>query len=213
MSSTLSNGESEITLQLLTAVHENSAVTQRTISRDLGIALGLANAYLKRCVKKGLIKVRQVPRNRYAYYLTPKGFAEKSRMTAEYLSQSFSLFRQARAQYSDLLSSCAARGWTRVAFCGAGDLAEIAGLYAPSVKIEVVGVVDRLAADGAVGPLRVFRDVAELGAVDAILVTDLRDPQAAYELAAKRLPAERVLAPKLLGLAANPARATGAPGA
>ena len=94
--------ETEITLGLLNAVHDNSAVTQRTVARELGIALGLANAYLKRCVKKGLIKVSQVPPNRYAYYLTPQGFAEKSRLTAEYLSYSFTFFRRAREQFPSL---------------------------------------------------------------------------------------------------------------
>jgi DNA-binding MarR family transcriptional regulator len=73
-------------LGLLAAVERDSALTQRHLARELGIALGLANAYLRRCTKKGLIKMRQAPLNRYAYYLTPRGFAEKSRLTAEYLS-------------------------------------------------------------------------------------------------------------------------------
>ena len=51
------DSETAITLQLLSAVEENDAVTQRSMAQDLGIALGLANAYLKRCVRKGLIKV------------------------------------------------------------------------------------------------------------------------------------------------------------
>ena len=63
----------QITLGLLNAVDESSSVTQRAVAKELGIALGLVNTYLKRCVKKGLIKVSQVPANRYAYYLTPKG--------------------------------------------------------------------------------------------------------------------------------------------
>ena len=88
------DGEAEITLGLLNAVHENSAMTQRSAAGQLGIALGLANAYLKRCMKKGLIKVQQIPPNRYAYYLTPQGFAEKSRLTAEYLTSSFTFFRR-----------------------------------------------------------------------------------------------------------------------
>ena len=71
-SSDLDN-KAKITLGLLNMVHDNSATSQRSMAGDLGIALGLANAYLKRCVKKGLIKVSQVPANRYAYYLTPKG--------------------------------------------------------------------------------------------------------------------------------------------
>ena len=61
------------------------------------------NAYLKRCVKKGLVKVSGAPARRYAYYLTPQGFAEKSRLTVEYLSSSFSFFRQAREDCSAVL--------------------------------------------------------------------------------------------------------------
>ena len=80
------DGEIGIILGMLSAVERDSNVTQRHLARELGIALGLANAYLKRCAKKGFIKIRQVPLNRYAYYLTPRGFAEKSRLTAEYLS-------------------------------------------------------------------------------------------------------------------------------
>src|ERR1700761_4608464 len=90
------NGDPEIVLGLLTSIERDSRVTQRKLARDLGIALGLANAYLRRCVRKGLVKVSQVPLNRYAYYLTPQGFAEKSRLTAEYLSVSFDFFRRSR---------------------------------------------------------------------------------------------------------------------
>ena len=64
-----------IVLSVLDVVERDPSVTQRSVARELGIALGLANAYLKRCVRKGLIKVSQVPRRRYAYYLTPQGFA------------------------------------------------------------------------------------------------------------------------------------------
>jgi len=194
------NNEAEITLQLLTAVHENSAVTQRSISRDLGIALGLANAYLKRCVKKGLIKVRQVPRNRYAYFLTPEGFAAKSRITAEYLSQSFSLFRQARAQYAAIFNQCSQRGWRRVALAGVGDLAEIASLCSAAAHIEITGIIDQKAAVSSFATLRVEASAARLAPVDAVVITDLRDPQAAYDGLTATFPLERILAPKLLGL-------------
>ena len=43
-----------ITLGVLTAIEEDDRATQRAISEDLGIALGLTNAYLRRCVKKAL---------------------------------------------------------------------------------------------------------------------------------------------------------------
>ncbi len=53
------DNKSRITLGLLNMVQDNSRASQRSMASDLGIALGLANAYLKRCVKKGLVKVRQ----------------------------------------------------------------------------------------------------------------------------------------------------------
>ena len=89
--------DERIVLGLLDSLESDGERSQRRIASELGIALGLVNAYLKRCVKKGLIKVHDAPARRYAYYLTPKGFAEKSRLTVQYLSNSFSFFRLAKS--------------------------------------------------------------------------------------------------------------------
>jgi DNA-binding MarR family transcriptional regulator len=64
--------EGAILLGLLEAVAVDGGRTQRRLAAELGIAVGLVNAYLKRCVKKGLVKVSEAPARRYAYYLTPK---------------------------------------------------------------------------------------------------------------------------------------------
>src|SRR5690242_21548044 len=120
------SGVDRIVLGLLTSVEADGARSQRRIAAELGIALGLLNAYLKRAIKKGLVKIGQAPARRYAYYLTPHGFAEKSRLTVEYLSNSFSFFRRARQDCSSVLRSARARGWSRIALAGVSDLAEIA---------------------------------------------------------------------------------------
>jgi len=80
--------EESRTLEVLEKIEKHNNLTQRHLADSLGVALGLANSYMKRCVRKGLIKVHQAPANRFLYYLTPKGFAEKSRLTAKYLSTS-----------------------------------------------------------------------------------------------------------------------------
>ncbi len=193
--------EGKITLGLLQAVHENDSLTQRSAAHDLGIALGLANAYLKRCVKKGLIKVQQVPPNRYAYYLTPQGFAEKSRLTAEYLSYSFSVFRRARADCEALFEDCVRRERHRVALCGASDVAEIAILCAREFPVEIVGLVDRAyreAGENRFHGLPVERYLIELGAVDAAMVTDMKNAQAVFEGLRAQMPEDRVLTPAVL---------------
>lgn len=202
---TAADSESEITLGLLTAVHEDQSLTQRKAASQLGIALGLTNAYLKRCIKKGLIKVQQVPPNRYAYYLTPKGFAEKGRLTAEYLSSSFTFFRRARSQCGELMAECAARGWRRVALYGMSELAEIALLCARERGLALSGVVDPAGGpDKTFFELPVRRTLAELGAVDVVLVTDLTGPQASFERLLAEMPAERVLTPRVLRVSRAP---------
>ena len=201
-------GDPEIVLGLLTSIERNSAITQRKLAGDLGIALGLANSYLRRCVRKGLIKIGQVPLNRYAYYLTPQGFAEKSRLTAEYLTVSFNFFRRARSDCAELLQECAARGWTRVALCGAGDLAEVAVLSAGESEIEVVCVIDPARAGGRCVSVPIVADLAaaqQQGAFDGVILTDMQAPQRRFdELIASGpaygLSAVCVVAPNLLGI-------------
>jgi len=200
-----SRAEAQITLGMLNAVEENSVLTQRSLARELGIALGLANAYLKRCVTKGYIKVTHAPAKRYAYYLTPQGFAEKSRLTAQYLAISFDFFRLARSQCSTLFVECEARGWSRIALCGAGELAEIAMLCAESHAVTLIGLVE--AAGGtSVGKLPLVDDIATLAAPDAVVITDQRTPQKTYDRIVTTLPRERVLAPRLLNISRTPPR-------
>jgi DNA-binding MarR family transcriptional regulator len=192
--------EVEITLGLLNAIERDSRLTQRTLANELGIALGLANTYLRRCAKKGFIKVSQAPAKRYAYYLTPQGFAEKSRLTARYLTQSFNLFRHARTQCDDLLALCTQRGWRRVAFAGLGDLAEIAVLCAANHDLKPVGLLGGDEAGRTFHGLPVVSRLKDLGPVDAVLITDMTSPQAVFDVLVRVFPRERLLSPKLLSV-------------
>ena len=194
------DNEARITLGLLNVVHGNAAASQRSMADNLGIALGLANAYLKRCVKKGLIKVRQAPANRYAYYLTPKGFTEKSRLTAEYLTQSFNLFRRARAESTQLFELCESRRWKRIALCGAGDLAEIMTLSARDHGVELVAVITTDPGQTEFASLRATTEMPSPADVDAVIVCDINDPQAAFDAVCAGFPADRVLVPDFLGV-------------
>jgi DNA-binding MarR family transcriptional regulator len=201
-------GHPGIVLSVLTSIERDSAITQRKLAHELGIALGLANAYLRRCVRKGLVKMRQVPINRYAYYLTPQGFAEKSRLTAEYLTVSLDFFRRARSDCVALLRHCEALGWQRVALYGAGDLAEIAVLSAAETTLEVLCVIEAGPPGRRCGGLPIVPDLASAltaGArrLDGVILTDTRAPQASFDdlMAMAQLcglPARSVLAPSLL---------------
>jgi DNA-binding MarR family transcriptional regulator len=201
-------GNPGIVLSVLTSIERDSAITQRKLARELGIALGLANAYLRRCVRKGLVKMRQVPLNRYAYYLTPQGFAEKSRLTGEYLTYSLDFFRRARSDCVALFRHCEALGWQNVALYGASDLAEIAILSAGETTVDVRCVIDSRAQSRRCGGRPIFADLAaamsdDSRSLDAVILTDTRAPQASFDalLAMARrsgLAEYSVLAPSIL---------------
>ncbi|HZC58205.1 MAG TPA: winged helix-turn-helix transcriptional regulator [Xanthobacteraceae bacterium] len=193
-----------IVLGLLESVERDGAQSQRKLASDLGIALGLVNAYLKRCVKKGLLKIGQAPARRYAYYLTPYGFAEKSRLTVEYLSSSFSFFRHAREDCSSVLKVAHARGWNRVALAGVSDLAEIATICALEQGIAIVAVIDAKAAIDKFVGMPVVKSIAAVpGGFDALVVTDLQATRESVAAVADQIGAERVLVPALLGIRLN----------
>ncbi|MBI1318958.1 MAG: winged helix-turn-helix transcriptional regulator [Candidatus Hydrogenedens sp.] len=192
--------ESRIVLGVLNAVDYESAVTQRDLARTLGVSLGLINVYLKRCLRKGVIKVTQAPARRYRYYLTPHGFAEKARLTAEFLDQSFRLFGLARGECASIFADCVARGWGRIALWGTSELAEIAVLVAAGQPVRLVGVVAAAAGVESFAGLPAAATLAAFGAVDAVILVDPCIPPAAEQALRAEIAAERIFAPALLGL-------------
>ncbi|MEH2526352.1 MULTISPECIES: winged helix-turn-helix transcriptional regulator [unclassified Bradyrhizobium] len=190
-----------IVLGLLNSVAHDGGKSQRHIAAELGIALGLVNAYLKRSIKKGLVKVSQAPARRYAYYLTPKGFSEKSRLTVEYLSLSFSFFRQAKFDCMRLFDVAKAQGLRRIVLSGKSDLSDIAILCAVESGITIVALVDAFTDQSKLIGVPVVPSFETIeGPFDAVIVTDVAHSREAFDDAVRRVGRARVLVPTLLGL-------------
>lgn len=167
------NREEALTLELLNAIDARSDVTQRHLADRLGVALGLANSYLKRCVRKGLVKITQAPANRYLYYLTPHGFAEKSRLTGEYLAASFNFYRRAGDEVRATLEASALAGHRRVVLGGVSELAEIAAVRSLDMPLELVGTFDSAARTRHYLGRPLWSVEALVPACDAIVLTSL----------------------------------------
>jgi predicted transcriptional regulator len=190
--------EHAILLGLLDAV-ERGDVTQRSLSRELGIAVGLVNAYVKRCVNKGLIKVRQIPPRRYGYYLTPKGFVEKSQLVASYFIHSFDFFRRARASCEATLSTAAKAGHKRIGLVGASELAEIAVIVATEIDVEIVTVIDSSAKKSRILGIPITGKMSVVAAdLDAVMITSTTQSQRAYDDAVSVFGVKRVYLPSVL---------------
>jgi len=198
-----------LVLGLLNSVEADGARSQRRIAAELGVALGLVNAYLKRAIRKGFVKVGQAPARRYAYYLTPQGFSEKSRLTVQFLTSSFSLFRKAREEYAWILDRALALGFRRIVLAGQSDLCEIAILSAVDGPVSIVAIVDPEATAARFIGVKVVSSYALVDEpFDAVIITHLTAARRVFDDAVHHFGAERVLVPDLLGL--HPAQPQGA---
>jgi DNA-binding MarR family transcriptional regulator len=194
--------DGSVMLNLLEAVERQDNVTQRSLANELGVAVGLINAYVKRGMKRGFIKVQQVPKRRFVYYLTSQGFAEKSRLAALYLSSSFEFFRKARHDCESVAREASDHGWNRIVLVGASDLAEIAIICAPEATARIVGVVDVGLSQKCFHGLPVWTRLEDARAeADAAMVTSLENGRRSFVNAAAVFGDDRVLVPGLLRVA------------
>lgn len=179
-------------LRLLEAVHQDSRVTQRGLANQLGIALGLANIYLKRMIHKGFIKCVNVQPNRISYLVTPRGIAEKARLTYEFMDYSLHLYGEVRQHLRAVLQDCAEAG-QRVAICGRGEAAELAYLSLKESGLDPVAVFDKDGGHDFLGmPVRPFTEHDQVE-YDLIIVATL-DPasQQVADLLSAGVPEEKL---------------------
>jgi DNA-binding MarR family transcriptional regulator len=129
-------------LRILEEIEKDNSQSQRELARKLNISLGLVNSFVKRLAHKGYFKITTIPKNRAKYILTPKGFAEKTRLTYEFIQYSFHFYKRAREKLKRLLSALENDRVQKVVFYGASDLAEIAYVSLKETRLELVGIVD-----------------------------------------------------------------------
>jgi len=134
--------EQQRELQILNELSDDDTLTQRDISKRLGIALGLTNSYIKNLVAKGYVTVKSIPPRRYAYFLTPKGFAEKTRLTYRLLQDYTRIYREARNSYRRLFSELQDGGAKNIVLAGADEVAEIAYITLQEAYLALSGVFD-----------------------------------------------------------------------
>jgi DNA-binding MarR family transcriptional regulator len=186
--------ESHKSLQILNELSDNDSISQRELSSRLDIALGLVNSYIKNLIAKGFITVRSIPTRRYAYFLTPKGFAEKTRLTYHLLQDYTRIYREARTGFKDLFSALRNNGVKQVAFAGADEVAEIAYITLQEMDMGLSGVVDEELA----GKKFFGRDIMPISGIrgmeyDCIVVTSyLKREQIFEKLLGNQIPGEKI---------------------
>jgi DNA-binding MarR family transcriptional regulator len=160
---------------LISELAKEESLSQRELAQRLGIALGLVNSYLKNLVTKGYVRVKNFPKNRYGYLLTPQGVAEKSRLAYQHLRYFTNLYTTTRQDYLALFRALSEAKVRKIAFCGVDEVTEIAYLSLLETDLSLVTVMDDEAAGADFFGLRVVSlPNGVLSGYQGIILTSLK---------------------------------------
>jgi len=92
--------------EVLRRIEYENFKSQRALASQLGFSLGKINYCLKELKKKGLIKINNFNKNpnktKYVYFLTPKGFATKARLTLNFMKRKMQEYNELEKEYQKL---------------------------------------------------------------------------------------------------------------
>ena len=132
----------EVELKLFNNISKNNKTTQRSISKELDVALGFANSLIKKFLRKGLLKITEAPMKRYIYYITPKGFVEKSKLVGQFIDSSLAFYKKTKKEYEDKFLKIKEQNFNKVILVGTGELSEIAVLSASITNTKIYCIFD-----------------------------------------------------------------------
>ena len=190
----------KIQLKLINEIEKGESISQRIISKELGVALGLANALIKKFIKKGFLKLSQAPMKRYAYYITPKGLTEKSRLTAQYLKNSLEFFKTSRVEFEQEFLKIKELSYSNLILVGIGELAEIAIMASHSINLQIDAILDSKTNVKQFYGIKVYKKIKSLESKDAkniFVITDMIDHQKWFDFL-KKEKVFKIISPKML---------------
>ncbi len=129
-------------LRLLEELEKHPIISQRELSHKFGIALGVTNACLKRMARKGWIRVIGLNHRKIGYYLTPKGFSERAKLTVHLISCTIQHYSELKKIISQRLLEMQSNGVQRIVFYGVSDEMEVAYITLQGVNLHLVGIVE-----------------------------------------------------------------------
>jgi DNA-binding MarR family transcriptional regulator len=178
-------------LRLLDELERNPIISQRELSHKFNIALGITNACLRRMVRKGWIRISGLSHRKIGYYLTPKGFAEKARLSLHLISYTVQHYSELKRIISNRLLEMQQDGLHRIVFYGVGDEMEVAYITLQGVSLQLIGIVEddekmepKIVLGHEIEPVSRIHEIKP----DCVLITSLEGIEEKKEKLRKLLP-------------------------
>jgi FlaA1/EpsC-like NDP-sugar epimerase len=110
---------------ILDLIEKDANITQREISKIIGVAVSMTNAYIENFVGKGLIKKKKHSTKTIEYFVTKKGMERRKLLNIWYLKSSHEVYLSAKDNIIRFLNQIINKGFKKILLYGAGEVAEI----------------------------------------------------------------------------------------
>jgi DNA-binding MarR family transcriptional regulator len=130
---------------ILDLIEKDANITQREISKIIGVAVSMTNAYIENFVEKGLIKKKKHSTKTVEYFVTKKGMERRKLLNIWYLKSSHEVYLSAKDNIIKFLNQIINKGFKKILLYGAGEVAEIMLQVMNddnNIPLEVLAVVD-----------------------------------------------------------------------
>lgn len=187
-------------LQFLEELEKNPTISQRELSRKFNIALGVANACIKKLARKGWVKIRGLNHRKIYYHLTSEGLGMKAKLTLKYLAYNVRLYTDLKNLFTRKLQEMETKGVKRLVFYGVGDEMEVAYVTLQWVNLDLVGIVDD---DEEKQGMKIFGyrvqkpEVISSMRPDGVLITSLTDTESLFEGLKKKIDINKIRVERL----------------
>jgi len=129
-------------LAILEKLENNGHLTQRDLSKEVGIALGLVNHLLKKMVRKGWIKIKNVDAKKIRYLITPEGAMEKSSLLYKRVESTIHFYLDAKRVIKEKVEHLKGDGVKSVSIYGINHISEVLYIVLKELGLELGYVVD-----------------------------------------------------------------------
>ena len=130
---------------ILDMIEKNPNITQREMSKTIGIAVSMINDYLNIYENDKLIKRKKHSTKTVEYFVTKKGSERRKLLNIWYLKSSNNIYIQAKDNIISFLNQIIDKGFKKIILYGAGEVAEIMLQVMNDdnqIPLEVVAVID-----------------------------------------------------------------------
>lgn len=91
-------------LNMLEVIHRHEYISQRELSSEVGISLGMVNLLLKKFLKVGIVKAEKINGNKVKYILTAEGISFLSKKTIDFVSRSYQAVKKIQTHMLEVVN-------------------------------------------------------------------------------------------------------------